>query len=110
MIVRPLFLIFLIVLSSGCAMVRAWKAIPPPGGCDQCHHVPISANWEVTYQAPVLSDERNRLSFQTGEGTMPQTGKPASSLDLRKMQEQPCFECHRSPDTMHKGRKGFYHH
>ena len=37
---------------AGCAMFTAWKTIPPPGGCDQCHTVPISNNWQVTYQAP----------------------------------------------------------
>ncbi len=110
MMTRLLPLALLLTISSGCTMFTAWKTIPPPGGCDQCHTVPISANWQVTYKAPILSDERDRLSFQTEEGTMPQTGKPASSLDLRKVQEQPCFECHRSPDTKHKGRKGFYHH
>ncbi|HEY6873008.1 MAG TPA: cytochrome C [Geobacteraceae bacterium] len=101
---------FLLFLSSGCAMFTAWKTIPPPGGCDQCHTVPISANWQVTYKAPVLSDERDKLYFQTEQATMPQAGKPASSLDLRKVQEQPCFECHRSPNAKHAGRSGHYHH
>ncbi|HEX8961094.1 MAG TPA: cytochrome C [Geobacteraceae bacterium] len=110
MIIRLLFLVFVFTLPCGCAMFTAWKTIPPPGGCDQCHHVPIGANWQVTYQAPALSDERNKLSFQTEQATMPQPEKPASSLDLRKVQEQPCFECHRSPDVQHLGRKGHYHH
>jgi hypothetical protein len=103
-------LFLLLFLSSGCAMMNAWKTIPPPGGCDQCHTVPISANWQVTYKAAVLSDERDKLYFQTEQATMPQTGKPASSLDIRKVQEQPCFECHRSPDSKHTGRTGHYHH
>jgi hypothetical protein len=100
----------LLFLSSGCAMFTAWKSIPPPGGCDQCHTVPISANWQVTYKAPILNDERDKLSFQTEQGTMPQPPKPASSLDIRKLQEQACFECHKSPDSKHRQRKGLYHH
>ena len=53
----PLLFVVL-MLSSGCAMFSAWKTIPPPGGCDQCHTVPISANWQVVYKAPILSDEQ----------------------------------------------------
>ena len=105
----PLLSIVLL-LSSGCTMFTAWKTIPPPGGCDQCHTVPISANWQVVYKAPNLSDERDKLSFQTEQGTMPQGPKPASSLDIRKVEEQACFECHRSPNAKHLERKGRYHH
>ncbi len=67
-------------LSQGCAMLSSWKTIPPPGGCDQCHAVPISYNWQLVYKAPNLSDERDRLSFQTEQGVMTQSTKPASSL------------------------------
>jgi hypothetical protein len=105
----PLLSIVLL-LSSGCAMFTAWKTIPPPGGCDQCHTVPISANWQLAYKAPNLSDERDKLSFQTEQATMPQGPKPSSSLDIRKVEEQACFECHRSPNAKHKERKGSYHH
>ena len=101
-------LIFLV--TAGCAMVSAWKSIPPPGGCDQCHTVPISSNWQVAYKAPILTDERNRTYFQTEEYTMTQTGKPESQMEKRKLEEQSCFECHRSPSPAHKGRKGSYHH
>jgi hypothetical protein len=93
-----------------CAMLRAWKSIPPPGGCDQCHTVPISANWQVVYKAPTLNDERDRLSFQTEQYNMPQKGKPASSLELRKEQDELCFDCHKLPDAKHMERKGRYHH
>jgi hypothetical protein len=97
-------------LSQGCAMFTAWKTIPPPGGCDQCHTVPLNYDWQLAYKAPILSDERDKLSFQTEKGTMPQTSKPASSLDVRKMEEQQCFDCHRLPNSKHKGRKGSFHH
>jgi len=99
-----------LTFSYGCAMFTAWKTIPPPGGCDQCHTVAISNNWQIAYKAPALSDERNRVSFQTEGYTMPQTSKPGSVLDLRKVEELKCFECHKSPNTSHKERKGRFHH
>lgn len=91
-------------------MLTAWKSIPPPGGCDQCHTVPISNDWQVAYRAPHLTDERNREYFQTAQGTMPQESKPLSALDIRKVQDLPCFECHRSPNTKHLERRGRYHY
>jgi hypothetical protein len=101
---------FSVFLICGCAMFIAWKAIPPPGGCDQCHTVPINANWQLAYKAPILSDERNRDYFQTPEYNMPRTDKPASSLELRKEGDQKCFDCHKTPDAAHKGRMGRFHH
>lgn len=98
------------VVLCGCAMFAAWKSIPPPGGCDQCHAVPITNNWQVTYKAPRLTDERNREYFQSPESTMRPEGRPASALDLRKVEDLQCFECHRSPDKQHLQRKGRYHH
>ncbi|BDV44790.1 cytochrome c [Geotalea uraniireducens] len=105
-----LFLFASLPLYAGCAMFMSWKSIPPPGGCDQCHTVPISSNWQVTYQAAYLTDERDRNYFQTSEYTMPQTSRPASSLDIRKVDELPCFECHKAPTPAHKGRIGRFHH
>ena len=107
---RILLFSILLCLSTGCAMFTAWKTIPPPGGCDQCHTVPISSNWQITYKAPTLNDERDRLSFQTEQYNMPQGPKPSSSLELRKDEDQTCFECHKAPDTKHTERKGRYHH
>lgn len=94
----------------GCAMFTAWKAIPPPGGCDQCHTAPISNNWTVAYKAPTLSDEKDRKYFQTEKYNLPATEKPASSLEIRKGADENCFECHRTPTPAHKGRTGRYHH
>lgn len=109
---KSLILIPLAALSllQGCSMFTSWKTIPPPGGCDQCHTLPISSNWQVAYHAPALSDERNRLPFQTEQYSMPVPDKPASSLDVRKVEEQRCFECHRTPNAAHKERKGRFHH
>ena len=103
-----IFTVFLLLC--GCAMFTAWQAIPPPGGCEQCHAVPINSNWKMVYRAPILHDERNRDYFQTTEYNMPKADQPASSLELRKVNDLKCFDCHKSPDEAHKGRKGSYHH
>lgn len=100
----------ILLVLSGCAMFTAWKSIPPPGGCDQCHSIPISADWKVAYQAPVLGDERGRVYFQTEAYTIPPTEKPVSPLEQRKVEELQCFACHKAPSTAHKERKGKFHH
>ncbi len=93
-----------------CTMFTAWRAIPAPGGCEECHKVPISANWQVTYRPAVLSDERNRVYFQTDEYSQPVGAKPASSADKRKLEELACFECHNAPDSAHRAMRGKFHH
>ena len=107
---RLLVVMLLPTALSACAMFTAWKSIPPPGGCDQCHTTPIGANWQVAYKAPILTDERNREYFQTPEYNMPKQDRPSSVLDLRKVEELKCFECHKSPSPAHSGRTGRFHH
>jgi hypothetical protein len=107
---RLVAVVALTALLPGCAMFRSWKSIPPPGGCDKCHTVPISANWTLAYKAPNLTDERNRNFFQTEEYTMARDGKGKSPLEQRKVEELRCFECHKSPNTAHKARAGRFHH
>lgn len=111
---RTLIILPLLIaaLCCGCAMFTAWKSIPPPGGCDQCHSVPISNNWQFTYKAPNLTDERNRPYFQTEQYTMQSTvdSRPPTELDKRKVEELRCFECHRAPSAAHKERMGRFHH
>lgn len=107
----PVVLFGLLSTLTGCAMLTAWKSIPPPGGCDQCHTVEIAANWRVTYQAATLSDERGQLSFQTPQYNTPiRQDQPASPLDAKKVEEQQCFVCHNAPTPAHKGRVGRFHH
>lgn len=95
---------------SGCSMFTAWKSIPPPGGCDQCHSVEISANWQVKYQVASIPDERGRLSFQTPEYNQSAKGGQDSPLQIKKIEEKACFDCHKSPTPAHKERKGRFHH
>jgi hypothetical protein len=94
----------------GCAMFSAWKNIPPPGGCDQCHTVAINANWKVSYKVVTVADERGRLAFQTPEYNTVITGKQESPIESKKVEELQCFECHKAPDAAHRGRKGRFHH
>lgn len=104
-------LILLAIALPGCSMFTAWKSIPPPGGCDQCHTVEVSANWSVGYQAATISDERGQLAFQTPQYNTPiRKNQPASALELRKNEDSRCFECHSAPNVKHEGRTGRYHH
>jgi hypothetical protein len=97
-------------LLQGCAMFSAWKSIPAPGGCDQCHTVAISANWHVSYQPVVLSDGRGREYFQTHEYYLAGKERQSAPLEAKKVGELQCFDCHKSPSPAHKERKGRFHH
>lgn len=97
-------------LLTSCTMFKAWRAIPAPGGCDECHKIPISNNWQVSYKPAILSDERNRAYFQTEEYSTAPTGKPQSVVDRQKVEELTCFECHNAPNSAHKAMKGKFHH
>lgn len=94
----------------GCAMFTAWKSIPPPGGCDQCHTVAISTNWQISYQAATIADERGRQPFQTPEYNVVIPGRGTSPAETKKVEELQCFECHNSPTPAHRERKGRFHH
>jgi hypothetical protein len=100
----------LVFIISGCSMFTAWKSIPPPGGCDQCHSVEISANWQVKYQVASITDERGRLNFQTPEYNQSTLGGQESPLQNKKVEEKACFDCHKSPTPAHRERKGRFHH
>jgi hypothetical protein len=95
---------------AGCTMFSAWKSIPPPGGCDQCHTVQISTNWQISYQPAMVADERGRQYFQTPEYNLALKGKQESPLESKKVEELACFECHKSPTPAHRERKGRFHH
>jgi hypothetical protein len=99
-----------LTLAAGCTMFTAWKSIPPPGGCDQCHTLPINNNWQVAYKAPALTDEKDRKYFQTEQYNLPAVEKPTSALEVRKVSDEKCFDCHRTPTPAHKGRTGRFHH
>ena len=99
-----------VVTISGCTMFTAWKSIPPPGGCEQCHTVEISTNWQATYRPAMVPDERGRLPFQTPEYNLPTLGGQQSPLEAKKVEEMACFDCHKSPTPAHKERKGRFHH
>src|SRR5512137_1901043 len=104
----PLVAIMLYMLSA-CTMFTAWRSIPAPGGCEECHKVPISTNWQVTYRPAALTDERNREAFQSPESIMPNQARPASPVEKQKLEELSCFECHKAPNDSHTARKGKFH-
>ncbi len=91
----------------GCAMFTSWKAIPPPGGCNQCHTLPINAKWTVAYAPVTLSDESGKYSWQTEASVLPEQESP---MQQQKISEEPCFRCHREPNKAHTDRLGRYHH
>ncbi|OGR32226.1 MAG: cytochrome C [Desulfuromonadales bacterium GWD2_61_12] len=102
---KSLLLYFLLL--TGCAMFNSWRSIPPPGGCDQCHQVPIATNWQFVYQPATLPDEQGRLGLQIPEAQLP---PPESILQEQKLTEERCFRCHSGPDASHAEFKGRYHH
>lgn len=93
-------------------MVKGWKSIAPPGGCDQCHSQPISANWSVSYRAANVADGRGRLPFQTPEYNDPTNKRQSSETkpETLKTESMRCFDCHKTPVTTHKDWKGLFHH
>ncbi|WP_225072485.1 cytochrome C [Desulfuromonas sp. CSMB_57] len=91
----------------GCAMFTTWKAIPPPGGCDQCHTLPISANWQVTVSPVILGDETGRYHWQRETSVLPAEEAP---IQQQKLVDEPCFRCHKSPSRAHTERLGRFHH
>ncbi|HEU0264222.1 MAG TPA: cytochrome C [Geobacterales bacterium] len=99
------------LLLTGCSMFTAWKSIPPPGGCDSCHSLPVNNNWKVAYVAPVLTSEAEQHPyFQSERYTVTRTDRPGSRADALKLEDQRCFDCHRLPSPAHKERTGRYHH
>jgi hypothetical protein len=105
-----LILLGAVMMLTACSMFTAWRSIPAPGGCEECHKVPISANWQVSYRPATLSDERGGLAFQQPGSVIVSTAKPGSPVEKQMVEELACFECHRSPDASHKTVKGKFHH
>ena len=105
-----LFLSVFLMLSTGCAMINAWKSIPAPGGCDKCHTVLVGNNWQLTSKIAILSEEQGRLPFQTEQSVISPGARPVSSIDIRNRESQPCFDCHRLPNEQHRGMTGKFHH
>lgn len=110
MIRTVLAIVAALVALNGCTMFRTWKSIPPPGGCDQCHTVAISTNWQIAYKVVEVADERGRQSFQTPEYNAGPQVNQSSPIETKKIEELRCFECHKSPNPEHRERMGRFHH
>ena len=91
----------------GCAMFLTARAIPPPGGCDQCHKAQITHHWEAGITTAKLQDELDRHNWQKPDAILPD---PESPLEQQKISEQRCFRCHNGPDKLHESYTGRYHH
>lgn len=94
------------LLLAGCAMFSAWKEIPAPEGCSECHQVSINGDWQVLYKPVDLNDETGKVAWQQPSSVEPE----AVPEGKREVLNQECFRCHRSPDKKHKQYKGNYHH
>jgi hypothetical protein len=94
------------LLLAGCAMFSAWKSIPAPQGCSECHQVSISGDWQILYRPVDLNDETGKLGWQQPISLQPET----IPQEQRELSSQTCFKCHRSPDKKHKQYKGSYRH
>lgn len=104
-----LFTVILTVIAlSGCAMFSSWTSIPPPGGCDRCHTVEISANWQATLTPVQLTGEDGKEPWQKKESM--DTGTPDSPGAQQMLSDERCFRCHKDPDNTHSERRGSYHH
>lgn len=108
-ILLPIAMLLLYTLTA-CTMMNAWRSIPAPGGCEECHKLPIASNWQLSYRPAMLSDERGKLSFQTPQSTVTDRDKKPTQIEIQKLEQLPCFECHNAPDDTHKERKGKFHH
>ncbi len=104
---RTFWLMLVPAFLIGCAMFGSWKAIPPPGGCDQCHTQQISADWQIAYAPATIHSETGQEPWQRPESILP--AQP-SSLEQKKITEERCFRCHKGPDKAHVEYKGRYHH
>lgn len=91
----------------GCAMFGSWRAIPPPGGCDQCHQQPIAADWNLVYTAAMLPTADGSNPWQHPHADLPAAVSP---MEERKVTEERCFRCHKGPDQAHIEYQGRYHH
>jgi len=107
MAMNKLFVLLGISAIWGCAMFTSWKAIPPPGGCDQCHTKAIGNNWQIAMTTAIVHDETGREPWQRPESMLPPESSP---LEQQKITEQRCFRCHKGPNRAHIQYRGRYHH
>jgi len=50
--------------------------------------VPVGKNWQITEEAPQLSDGRGTLPFQKDQSTQPEAAKPAVPAQNRTIETQ----------------------
>ena len=83
----PLTLSMSLFLFSACTMFEAKQPAPPPEVPKKVLVVPVGKNWQVTEEAPKLTNERHdRLPFQTEQSVQPEGAPPVSPAEQRKVE------------------------
>lgn len=115
----------LAVVMTGCIVSHVTRPVPPPGGCDVCHRVPIGGGWRLAWTpvqweegAPVADVEAKfqALSLAPVHAGVPAgrlrvfaAGVTPEALDAEGMGLQ-CFACHEAPDVKHAPLRGVFPH
>ena len=102
---------------SACISKHLTMEIPPPGGCDRCHHAKISGNWEVRAAPVVLgkeggAPEKVDSALRALEAIPYHKEVPVKRLAVYAASAPPetvgdeetgvqCFVCHRSGSPPH---------
>ena len=83
---RTLTLSISLFLLCACAMLQAKKPAPPPV-VPKPVTVPVGKNWQITEEAPKLTNERTKaLPFQTEQSLQPEGAPPLSPAEKRKIE------------------------
>lgn len=121
----------LVAVVAGCVVSHVTRPVPPPGGCDVCHRVPIGGGWRIAWtpvqweegapvaDRPPVADVESRflaLSLMPVHSEVP-AGKlkvfaaelPPDALDEGGTGTR-CFACHEAPDVKHAPLRGLFIH
>jgi hypothetical protein len=70
-----------------CATFESKQQTPPQEVPKKILAVPVSKNWQLIEEAPVLTNERNDyLPFQTERSVQPAGAQPTSPVEKRKIE------------------------
>jgi hypothetical protein len=81
----------LFALLAGCAMFKSWQAIPPPGGCDQCHT--IHQQELVSGLSGTHSSGRIKCGIFSDRSVQPSKSKPTSSIGVQAGRCEMLHDC-----------------
>lgn len=121
---RHLIVGILALGASACLVRHVQMEIPPPGGCDQCHRVKISGNWELRASPAALGREGGAPEVKdivlrevqsvpyhqkvpVKKLAVYVAGAPTETFEGEETGVQ-CFACHESPGPPHEGTRGYH--